>query len=533
MRSAVTCAVLLLLTAGWATGQSPEPPTDVQDSTCYSCHKPGGEGGGKSLVSLFRIDLANGTRLQAGNETTMALLITNQWSARLERIEVVLDISEAPSLGFSGRPAPILDQVQTGTLTGWQQDPFAESRSWTGSFDLPAGGTDLRIAVRPDTTAGELAPDLKASLWRPGSDRVDPPDLVLDAAAAGQPEGVHVSDDPVPSGAWTVEVEQAGWPSAPLDRSRMVDQRFSLSWDLWFNVSEADPVRLFSVADVLDGDDEEAPQALQVPFPIALLEPLERNETLAVRVELDAYHDHVSQARAGDRARFFREATFTLAPPAEPDAPVVVMPPAPIQVEAVQAAEPMRWDLYGEMLGYATAGLVAVSLVTGGTFGRWTRRVQDWVARDRRRRRLHHMVTGHAILLAAVGHATLFALEPRYGWSVGWLLGGIAIIAIVALGLTGVFQRPMTRRLGAEAWRWMHFVAAAACVVAIGLHIVLDGVHFAHFQEELGWSDPLAPRLEAWVEGAPTEPPAGSAEAVMDADGVENPPDFETTTTPP
>lgn len=146
----------------------------------------------------------------------------------------------------------------------------------------------------------------------------------------------------------------------------------------------------------------------------------------------------------------------------------------------------------GEVVGIASAGLLPPALVVGGTYGRASRRLFNALLGGARRRVLFHSAVSLGLTAAAVVHAGLFLQESRYGLTVGLLWGGLGLVALFGLALTGYYQVPLIQKYGFRSWRVLHLGLGVAVVLFTATHALLDGSHFGAVREH----------LPAWIANA-------------------------------
>jgi thiosulfate reductase cytochrome b subunit len=68
--------------------------------------------------------------------------------------------------------------------------------------------------------------------------------------------------------------------------------------------------------------------------------------------------------------------------------------------------------------------------------------------------------------------------------------GGLALAAMIGLGITGATQRSFVARWGFTRWRFVHFAMGILVVVFVVIHMMADGSHFAPVREMLFGKDP-------------------------------------------
>lgn len=481
--------LVLLLMVAVAVAQidenpPPEAGTALEPSNCYRCH---GSGIGMGLTSLYSISASSTTpRLDAPLQLNVT--VRNDWVAELRDLSARIDLADAPDIGFTGRPPPVLGIERRGNLTFDALDPsdlvnVTQERTTRLEMPLPAGATALRIRLIPEG-AGDDAPNLELRLWPPATDTRGDPALVIDEAGRGGTETLRVptTTSTLRSGVWLAEVAQA--PCDPLaDRSCLRDQAFSLLGDAWFNITggarqQTRPLR------VLDGQDLAAPQTASVGWTLYLREAPEGNQTIRVLVNTTAHFKHNHNSARYDDWPF----TQNLSLPIRLGGGVEVLA-APVEAapESTHSVV-LHWS---ESLGYAAAFALLASIVSGGAFGRASKRAVDRLVGGARRRVAFHIVLSYLLTVVAVAHTVVFLLEVTYHWSVGLLWGGLALLFMVLVGANGALQLPIIRAWGYPAWKFLNQFFTWALVLALLLHMGLDGANFDWLQDRVGWRDPV------------------------------------------
>jgi hypothetical protein len=137
---------------------------------------------------------------------------------------------------------------------------------------------------------------------------------------------------------------------------------------------------------------------------------------------------------------------------------------------------------WAQVLGFAGAILLVPALVFGGTFGPKSVNAFNRLLGPRRRV-LWHNSTSFALLAVALIHMTVFLIEQFWTWTHGMLWGGLAIAAMIGLGVSGATQKRFVARWGFERWRFVHFALGIMTVAFVILHMLLDGSHLAPVRE--------------------------------------------------
>jgi len=377
---------------------------------------------------------------------------------------------------------------------------------------VEAGGTDLVMSLAPEE--GSTA-DLELWVWGPGMDPdTQEPLYQIDDAGDGEAETLTLRGDPIQGGTYTVEAVETPDPFA-VTPDMFDDIGFLLEWTLKFEFKAGETTRAGASLDVLDGQDDTTPQSTTISWPVNVVRNITEEQRIRVYMESVSFYDHPPQFRAVDEWLYWNDVEYFIVP--QPDSTLAIERVTPdgdrvtefiVGEEVVQVVDPGTgpdlseenvavMDLVAEVVGYVAGFLLIISLLTGGAFGNWSRRLQRWLLYRRALKRVaFHIVISYGLIVAATVHMVLFLVEPRYPWPVGFFLGGVSLFGMLLSGVTGAFQRPMVRGMGHEAWRWLHYLSFVLAFSGAVAHILLDGIHFTEFQAALGWEDPVAPALE-------------------------------------
>ncbi len=477
-------------------------PTDLQSSRCWTCHKVGGPVQGSPVKVMYSLHPPSSIVLEAGKPTPLRLDVRNDWVAELHNIAGTLDLSRAPSLGFQPPPEPELNVRRTGTLTfeaGQLNDP---ERSAIVIVPIPAGATAVRVTLTPDRANGPDAPDLKMRVW--GEGVLAKPERAVETETAGKGASEvfrRASADGVAAlgyGSWSVAAVQDGFATKP-DAAALQAQGFTVVVDSWFNLT-GERTQLVGSVMRLDGGDEAGARTAVLQWNLFVRAQPQAGEELVFTVNLVASFVHAPQFNAVDdwaytqilRVPIRAPLPATSGGPGPPPLTTIKLNTTPAKpVVDTTSARVLTEVSLGEIVGYFTAFVMLVSLVTGGVLGGASRRWLNRVLTSAQRRIAFHNLTSYLILLAAAAHTWLFIDEAEFPWTVGLLWGGLGILALTALGITGAWQLPLIRRWHYTPWRVVHYTCAILAVAFTVLHIALDGIHFVDLQRDIGWQDPV------------------------------------------
>lgn len=501
-RGRVLVLLALLAVAALAVAQEPQNPdgsTSVTGSECFRCHEQGGGGFGPPFRNNVVMVPDRDTEFPVDGPVPYTVNVRNGWTAAVYDMVATLDLEDAPSFGFS----PGIDPVHETRSATLATAAGTGERTVRDTFEVPAGVTDLRIRLVPEPVQPEVAPDLVLRVWPANVEPDSVPPLESDQGSNGAVETVHLRGAQElaarGAGTWTVEAAQSVEGDVPFS---LMDQDLRFELDAWANVTGE--LRKPLSSDVRFGGDAEdgGPPEAAFTWNLVAVEAPSQNETFRLTVESTGHYDHPGSVSEGwDTWRFTESIDFrtdgTLVGPHRgpggdgPGAPGGPPGPGTTGPDPVPAAA-VPWDRISEIVGYVSAFLLAFSMVSGGVFGKKSRRGLNRVFRTAKRRVAFHNLLSYLLTLAAAVHTGLFIWEPGFHWTLGLIWGGGALLAMFLLGITGAFQVPMIRALDFGTWRWTHFWLGIAAVVLTVAHILLDGIHFTDVQEAVGWQDPFA-----------------------------------------
>lgn len=476
-------ALALVLLAAGVIAQPQEYPTPSTDDVCGPCHVPGN--GIYSWVDPLGI--AVGTPTLDGADIHLEPAIVNTWRSTLQHMSLETDLSEAPSLRFASAIPPLhvdLNDTIRMDLSSVDVDPATlaptlgatqEQVRWQ-AVAVPPRATDVIIRLEP---TGSSLPDLR--LLINSSMEPDRTALRVDAAGPGQAEVLRLDADEAAAlgvGTWRI-----GAGVQPADTSGSVDPQasnvpFRLRVDAWVN--STDRVLIQSIEGTLvEG------QLATTPL-VLVLDAEPEGEWVTFRARVTMHYDHDSGANPSDGLMMVEHRV-----PVTMNGTDVSFGGEVVPSVAVARSGP-GMDQISEAIGYGTTFLMLGSMVSGGVFGKASRRGLNRVFGTARRRVAFHNFLSYGLLMSAISHLTLFIIEEAYHWTVGLLWGGASMVCLIGLAVTGAVQVPLIRSWGHNRWRWTHFGFAIATLVFLALHLFLDGANLgiAHL---IGWDDPLVP----------------------------------------
>ncbi|HJQ93632.1 MAG TPA: ferric reductase-like transmembrane domain-containing protein, partial [Candidatus Thermoplasmatota archaeon] len=467
-------------------------PIGEKDTSCWPCHV----GWATPLKTFYTFIPPAEAGAAVGQEFDYVVQLQNPWLQEITFVEPRLDLSNAPSLRFAGGPEPIAGLELPGSIplqaaaAPDPANPFGlVGGSTTVPVTIPLGVTYVDITLTPaDKTPN--GPTLTLNLYTGGAAPPAAPTNTSTAPGPGQPATLvfptvaEVAQNGG-SGNWTLEAAVAG-----ADRLGLPTQGNRIPFVITVNAR----AETTDVTSLIQPQNLDPPIAKLSSFLFtyrlkAVAEPA-AGEVVGLGLNGTMYYEHDDSSTddfANVTKDYDKELTVTMAP--DGSGRVVVLGPDDAGFVVVQPKNGASIDTFSEVVGYVAGFLLVASIWTGGMFGKASRRQLNSIFGSAKRRVAFHNFLSYGIILFAAVHTVLFIIETAYYWTLGVLWGGLALLAMAGLGVTGAWQVGMIRRWNYATWRWSHYGLAVASILFSLVHMALDGVHFAFVQESIDWSD--------------------------------------------
>ncbi len=459
-------AVLLLVGIPTLGQDALDPQGELTEAECYGHHK---QEGFRSM-DLFPTVL---NEVPKGKPFDFQLTIKNPWLHDLKDVSAYVNVSDAPGLEFPGAQPPT-EVNKTGVAAPASPQQYASEdykvASTTGITEIYAS-----VVGAPTTLPGPLTPgrvanstDYRLVLKGPGGKAVGA------APAPYNPtDGGHQREVAVHVNTSTLLAAGPGDWTATVYHGNLADTTYDFYLAAYYNASQNTELVLKGPA--LLKPNEQYTFKFQV-----IAKDAESLQRMRYGGRGTAYHQHTDR-NIGDSGDYDKYSTLEF----RTGATLSVGQGVATAGTSVSLLEPVlrRW---GQVLGFAGSFLIIPSLVFGGTFGRGSVGALNKLFGGPRRRVLFHNSMSFWLLGVASLHMFIYFYEAFWVWSAGLVWGGLALAAMVGLGVTGAVQRSFVARWGFNRWRFVHFAMGILVVVFTLVHMVADGSHFAAIRAMFG-----------------------------------------------
>lgn len=466
-------------------------PIPEKSTSCWPCHVSWPD----PLKTFYTVLPPPEAGAAVGEEFDFTVQLQNPWLHEIIFVEPALDLTNAPSLQFSGGPEPITDLVLEDVVTLRPQVPPTDpARPWAGSSgfvaaEIPIGVTYVSVLLSPLDTNEQTGPRFGMNIYTGTTEPAGNPARTIAPAGNGRPVELILPTagevGTLGTGNWTIEATVADAGDVGVPRGGTLPFAVTIN-------ARAETSDVTVLVQPQNTDIQKRSSFLFTYGLKAVKEPAP-GETVAVAVNGTMFYEHDDKG-TDSHANVTKAFEQPIAVQLAPDGRVILVGPTDAGFVVVQPKNGASIDTLAEAVGYASAFLLVSSIWTGGMFGKASRRQLNGVFGSAKRRVAFHNFLSYGILLLAVIHTVLFIVETAYYWTLGLIWGGLAILAMVGLGVTGAWQVAMIRRWNYAFWRWSHYGLAVAAILFTVVHGFFDGVHFGFFQDAIGWDDPLDPR---------------------------------------
>lgn len=460
--------VLIFLTTAAATGlaQANQDPRNisedyydaVDDALCMAHHEDEGfRPVDLSLVNRYSM-------LPIGEPVDLEVRMRNPWLHQVLDLSVTINTTDAPDIEvITGDRPPNLENdnveatLKAGASNGIEEVlPVQENASLVRVYaDLLESGIEGTIGQDPPQV--HVAIEKRSTFEDADTERAE---VALDKDTINK-QGF---------GAYTARI----WVTSGAEG---LDQEYKIRYGLFvnYNATTETEFTFFS------GDAVALREGESFTFKVPVIIHGEGENLLDFRGQVRTNFNHPPGTNAADDGTFLR---FTSMRVEGGDQLVLSQGAAgPVTVGANVDVV----NLFTRIIGFVSIFLVPVSMVTGGLFGKKSRRWLNNVTGGAKKRVLWHSAMSWIILSTASIHFLLALVEKQFTWDKGLFWGGVGWALLVSLGVTGYYQVRMIKRWNYKTWRYIHLGTAIGVFVFGVLHTFIDGSDLSGVRDTTGF----------------------------------------------
>ena len=147
------------------------------------------------------------------------------------------------------------------------------------------------------------------------------------------------------------------------------------------------------------------------------------------------------------------------------------------------------YRLWGRITGFISAILIVSMLFTGGYFKKPSNKLSKFLGGAKKRIALHCYLSGlllflsllHAALLM-YGHYSDLANEYIFFFAEpgnpSLNTGTFGLLIMFVISISGIFQKPLRKKMGNKNWRRLHLWLTVAVLVLVMIHLLWAGTTF-------------------------------------------------------
>ncbi|MBW3581836.1 MAG: ferric reductase-like transmembrane domain-containing protein [Euryarchaeota archaeon] len=451
--------VTVLTTTGLAqSGGDPRNTSDdfydaIDGALCMAHHEQ--EGFRPMLISLVQ----RYPQMAIGETQNLQVSIRNPWKHTVHDIAVTVNTSAAPNvMVLTGDLPPALenDNLQHTLVQG----EHTADKPLSQNLEVLENATTVRVYAKvvearlADASGDRLqSPKIGLSVKGP-SEAADP----VKATGSDRAKSVKVQGDDIAKhgfGNWRVNV----WYDSGIDDEITIQ----MGMFVYYNATASTEFTFFAGSDVVLRQDESV--TIEIPLQITSAD----EATLDFAVQTRTHWIHQPGSNAVNNGQFFR---FMKMNTKGGDQFISVADTSAPQIVGAQVD---LMNLFTRIIGFAAAFIIPIAMVTGGMFGKGSRRVMNkWIGGARKRVLWHSSMSWMIIVIASL-HFVFALIETRFTWERGLFWGGVGWALLMSLGVTGYWQVQMIKRWNYRTWRHVHLWSAVGVFVFAGMHTLVEG----------------------------------------------------------
>ncbi len=389
------------------------------DGECETCH---------TEFEPFITQVDSPTEVPETMEFEFGLLVQNPWAHELNNLVLTVDLTESPGLEFLGmEPQEPIDMTETGIVP-------ARGFS-TGEVMISSPVEEIRLNLdwnRPILFTGELELSFigENKVWTESSTD----EIIID--------GDEISETEYGPYQWMIE------NTGP---ARSVDFTIEIAIDF------SSDIEVFSTNASTIGPGKSG--TIKLP-----LRSIGKSENIvSYELEVIAHHDHSEDETDSD--------TYTTTGSYSIEVGDEYKYSRPEEIVTVSSS---LW-IVGRVLGFVTVALFIGSFLSGVNITPLRR----WIDNKTKDRKRWHCVISFAVIISVIIHFSVLYVGYYSNTYKGLITGGIPLILMILLGMTGYWQKQIILWIGDQKWKRIHFWLSIIVILLFIFHGMEEGTDLA------------------------------------------------------
>ncbi len=390
------------------------------DGECEQCH---------SGFEPYVAQVDSPREVPEDHEFDFGLLVQNPWAHELRHLKLQVDLSQSP--GLSSPSAEVLEDY-SDTVT----ESVSAGYEGHGSLEIRGEVKEVRFELdwqEPLLYAGTM--EMVVTGPRGTEWSLNDNDMIVLSSTDVENEGY---------GIWDYTISNTGL-------IRGTTYTLSISVDY--------TGRMVIVEKQIDRIEPGESETISVR-----LDSLEKgSNSVSYHFEATAYNDHESDSPNSDVYSTQGEASVEVG-----DELVYERP------EEKTTVSTSLWVM-GRILGFFSVALFIISFLTGGTI----KKLNPFLNRLVKKRVQWHCVISYAVVIAVIAHFVVLYLGYYSHTYKGLISGGIPLLLMVVIAVTGIKKSLVIRKFGPQFWRRTHLWISLVALILLLVHGVIEGTDLA------------------------------------------------------
>ncbi len=430
-----------------------------------------------ALEGMEPIDVSFSPRysvLPVGQQVDLQVRLRNPWLHQVHDMQVIVNTSKAQNVEvITGDREPNLEN--NNIVVDPAQTPVGEANAYEQKFEVGTNASKVIVyaAFASTATVAETAgqrPDINVRLAGVEGRKVD----LMESKGETKARIMWDKSDlqTAGSGVYTLEF----WLDEGANQLPQDSYTLTYGYNVYNNATSQTEFVFALPGVAFRGEGE----AVTVNIPVIMHTDAEGVIDVAAFVR--THFDHPAGTNAANDGHFYRFTTMNVKGGSQ-----LLLAQGSASGPVLLGATVDITNLMTRVIGFMTMLLVPVAMVTGGMFGKSSRRWLNRITGGAKKRVLWHSAMSWIILGVASIHFVLALVEARNTWEVGMFWGGLGWALLVSLGITGYYQVRMIKRWNYKTWRWTHLGTAIGVFVFGILHTFIEGSDLGGVRDAMPW----------------------------------------------